>query len=75
MANIRRGAFLPLPAYDTHGRRILLERCTGGLPLDLIDANCKVVPWSFTQMLYSDKQTQVQSSNIQLQVHCLLSSE
>ena len=60
--NICRGAFLPLPAYDTHGRRILLERCTSGLPLDLIDANCKVVPWSFTQMLYSDKQTQVQNS-------------
>ena len=55
----RRGVFLPLPAYDAHGRRIILERCANGLPLDLIDANCHVIPWSFTQMLYSDKQAQV----------------
>ena len=61
--NFRRGAFLPLPAYDAHGRRILLERCANGLPLDLIDANCQVVPWSFTQMLYSDKQTQARYLN------------
>ena len=55
----RRGVFLPLPAYDARGRRIILERCANGLPLDLIDANCHVIPWSFTQMLYADKQAQV----------------
>ena len=59
--HFHRGAFLPLPAYDAHGCRILLERCANGLPLDLIDANCHVIPWSFTQMLYSDKQTQVRT--------------
>ncbi len=53
------GAFLPLPAYDELGRRVILERVCQLVPVDMIDDHCKLVTWIFFNTLYHDKQAQV----------------
>lgn len=53
------GAFLPLPAYDDLGRRIILERVCQLIPVDQIDNHCHFIPWIFFQIMYHDKQAQV----------------
>lgn len=53
------GAFLPLPAYDDLGRRVILERVCQLIPVDLIDVHCQLITWIFFQVMYNDKQAQV----------------
>jgi hypothetical protein len=57
------GAFIPLPAYDDLGRRLLLERVCQLVPIENIGEHCKLITWIFMQIMYHDKQAQVRGAN------------
>ena len=52
------GLFLPLPAYDLEGRRIILERSCSVQITD-IDEYVKAAHWIFLLLFYTDEQAQV----------------